>query len=51
MKEPKLRFMKNADKGRNKIVLPKVCVDKWGYSYYLEVYDDHIKLVPIKKEK
>lgn len=51
MEQPKLRFMKNAEKTMNKIILPKVCVDKWGYSYYLEVYDDHMKLVPIKKEK
>lgn len=51
MKEPKLRFYKKAERTMNKIILPKICVDKWGYSYYLEVYDDHIKLVPIKKEK
>ena len=51
MEEPKLRFMKNAEKSMNKIVLPKVCVDKWGYSYYLEVYDNYMKLIPIRKEK
>ena len=51
MEEPKLRFIKNAEKSMNKIVIPKICIDKWGFSYYLEVYDDHMKLIPIKKEK
>lgn len=48
METPKLRFQKNAEKSKNKIVLPKICIDKWGYRYYLEVYNDYIKLIPIK---
>lgn len=51
MEEPKLRFFKKAEKSMNKIVIPKVCIEKWGHSYYLEVYENYIKLVPIQKEK
>lgn len=51
MEEPKLRFYKKAEKTMNKIILPKVCIEKWGNSYYLEVYENYIKLVPIQKEK
>lgn len=51
MNEPLIRFQKNAEKTQNKIVIPKVCIEKFGNSYYLEVYADHMKLVPIKKEK
>lgn len=49
--EPILRFQKNAEKSLGKIIIPKVCIERFGYAYYLEVYADHMKLVPIKKEK
>lgn len=46
-----LRFMKSADKLRNRIIIPKFIIDKVGRDFYLEynVKDDSIKLIPIKK--
>ena len=44
-------FFKKADKTLNRIVIPKFIVDKYGYEFYLEIYDDEtIKLVPAKKK-
>jgi hypothetical protein len=42
--------MKRADKEKNRIIIPKFIIDKYGRDFYLEIYDDEtIKLVPIKK--
>lgn len=49
MNEPILRFMKKAERTTNKITLPKVVVEKFGKEYYMEIYEDKIVLVPIKK--
>ena len=49
MEKPQLIYQKNADKVLNRVILPKKCIEKWGYQYYLEVYETYIKLVPIKK--
>lgn len=49
MEKPILIFLKNAEKTQNKIVLPKICIEKFGSSYYLEVYEDKIILKPVKK--
>ncbi len=49
--KPKLIYQKNADKILNRVVLPKKFIDKFGYQYYMEVYEDYIKLVPVRKEK
>lgn len=47
-----LRYMKRTDKDRNRIIIPKHIVDKYGRDFYLEIYDDDtIKLVPIKYNK
>ena len=48
-----LRFMKSADKLRNRIIIPKFIIDKVGRDFYLEynIKDETIKLIPIKKEK
>ena len=45
-----LRFMKRADKERNRIIIPKFIIDKFGRDFYLEVNqeDGTMKLVPIK---
>lgn len=51
MEQPILRFYKSAENSKNKIVIPKYCIDNLGRDYYLEVYKDYIKLVPVKKEK
>ena len=50
MDKPILIFQKNADKTKNKMVIPKSFINKYGYSYYMEVYEDKIILKPIKKE-
>ena len=45
------RFMKRAEKAKNRIIIPKFIIDKYGRDFYLEFYDDEtIKLVPIKKK-
>lgn len=45
------RFMKRAEKAKNRIIIPKFIIDKYGRNFYLEIYDDEtIKLVPIKKK-
>lgn len=49
MNEPILRFMKNAERTTNKITLPKVVVEKFGKQFYMEIYEDKIVLIPIKK--
>lgn len=47
--EKKLVFQKNADKIQNRIIIPQFFIDKYGRSFYMEVYDDYIKLIPISK--
>lgn len=45
------RYFKRADKDKNRIVIPKFLIEKYGHDFYLEFYDDEtIKLVPIKKK-
>ena len=51
MEEPILVLQKNADKALNKIIIPKICIDKFGRSFYMKVYEDKIVLVPIKKKE
>lgn len=44
------RFYKKADKVKNRIIMPKFLIEKYGNEFYLEVYSDEtIKLVPVKK--
>ena len=46
------RFMKRADKQKNRILLPKMIIDKYGRDFYLDFYDDEtIKLTPIKRKE
>ena len=46
------RFMKKADKTKNRIIIPQFLIDKYGSEFYLDFYDDEtIKLVPVKKEE
>ncbi len=48
----KIVYQKNADKTLNRIIIPKFFIDKHGNKFYMEVYDDYIKLIPMsKKEK
>lgn len=49
MKQPLIRLQKMADKEKNRIIIPKKAIDKMGRFFYLEVYEDYIKLIPIGK--
>lgn len=51
MEKPQLIYQKNADKVLNRVVLPKKFIEKFGYQYYMEVYEDKIILVPVRKGK
>lgn len=42
-------FLKNAEKGTNKIRLPKFVIENWGRNFEMIVYNDHLKLIPIEK--
>ena len=47
-----LRFMKRADKERNRIIIPKFIIDKFGRDFYLEVHEDGtMELIPVKLKK
>lgn len=50
MEKPIVIYTKHADVEKNRIIIPKVFIDNWGRDYYLEVYKDHLKLIPIKKK-
>lgn len=51
MKEEKpiLIYQKNADIEKNRVIIPKFFVDKYGRQFYMEIYEDKIVLKPIKK--
>lgn len=49
MEQPILVLQKNAEKTTNKMRIPQILIDKWGSQYRMEIYDDYIKLIPIKK--
>ena len=42
------RFMKRADKEKNRIIIPKFIIEKYGRDFYLEILEDGtMKLIPI----
>lgn len=49
--KPEMIFQKNVDKLRNKMIIPKFFVKKYGYSFYLEVYKDKLVIKPMKKKE
>lgn len=49
--KPLLMLQKNADKVLNRIMLPKKFVNKFGRQFYMEVYENKIVLIPIRKDK
>ena len=49
-KEPLLRYIKRSNT-QNKILIPKAFIDKHGRDFYMEIYEDKVILIPIKKEK
>lgn len=50
MEEPILILQKNAETTTNKIRIPQQIIDQWGNKFYMEIYKDHIKLIPINKK-
>lgn len=48
-----LRFMKRADISRNRIIIPKPIIDKFGRNFYMEVNPKNgtMILTPIKNIK
>lgn len=51
MEKPTLVYQKNAEKDKNRIIIPKFLIEKWGNQFYMEIYKDKIILRPIKKGK
>ncbi len=50
--KPLFRFLKKAEKAKNRIIIPKFIIEKYGREFYLEIYEDEtIKLVPKNKKK
>jgi hypothetical protein len=49
--KPLFRFFKRAEKVKNRIIIPKFLIEKYGRDFYLEIYEDEtIKLVPVKSK-
>lgn len=44
-------YQKNADKTMNRVILPKFFIDKYGRSFYMEVYKDKIIIKPLENKK
>ena len=51
MEQPIMRLIKNAEKKQGKLVIPKAILNQWGTQFYMEVYEDYIKLIPVRKDK
>jgi len=45
------KYQKNADKVLNRIIIPKFFIDKYGRSFYMEVYKDKIVIKPLENKK
>lgn len=51
MEKQKLILQKNADKKLNRVIIPKFFIDKYGREFYMEVYEDKIILIPVKRKE
>lgn len=51
MERPLMIMQKNADKTRNRIIIPQKVIDKFGNSFYMEIYKEMIILKPIKTDE
>lgn len=49
--EPLLILQKNADKEKNRVIIPSSFIKENGYQFYMKVYKNRIELVPIKQTK
>lgn len=46
------RFYKKADKTMNRILIPKIIINKYGREFFIDIMEDEsILLTPIKKEE
>lgn len=43
-----LRFYKKTD-NRNSVSIPKNIIEKFGKEFYMEIHQDKIVLIPVKK--
>ena len=50
IEEPIFTLKKKADKEKNRVIIPKVFIEKWGDKFYMDVYSNKIVLRPIGKE-
>ena len=50
-KKPIITYHKKADKGVNKIIIPKAIIESWGNEFIMEVYEDKMVLIPLSKLK
>lgn len=51
VEKPILIYQKNAEKSKNKVIIPQFFINKFGNQFIMEIYKDKIILKPIKKDK
>ena len=50
--EKPIVLQKNADKRRNRIIIPNFFIQKYGNVFYMNIFENKIELIPIgNKEK
>lgn len=42
-------LQKNAEKCKNRVIIPMFFIKKYGYEFYMEVYEDKLVIVPKNK--
>lgn len=47
--KPIVTYNKNAEKNKNRVIIPKFFIDKNGREFYMQVFEDYIKIIPVKK--
>lgn len=50
MEKPILIYQKNADKEKNRVIIPKTFINKYGRQFYMEIYNDKIIIKPLNKK-
>lgn len=50
MDKPILILQKNADKTTNKMIIPQYVIKKFGNQFFMEIYENKVVLIPIKKQ-
>ena len=44
--KPNIILDKMADLEKNRIIIPKQFINKYGRNFKMEIYDDYIKIIP-----